>query len=191
MLNNKQIITYLLGLSTCLLIACSTSQIPVAYNTKVGEIRTDPYGCWADVVLKETNDTLSGELICLENDTVFILGDHNQLYDLRLRSIKSYRIYTYKNRTGTYATLTAIYTAPSLVGAIAYPEYAGSFLALGSIPAIPGVVQTLIEASGDKGIISGTPDYGHINIGHYARFPYGRPQGLDLSQLTLKNDTNK
>jgi len=160
----------------------------MAYNTRVGEVRTDPYGCWVDFVLKVTNDTLSGELICVENDTVFILGDHNQLYDLYLRSIKSYRIYTYKNRTGTYAALTALYTAPALIGDIAYPDYAGSFLALGSIPATPGVIQTLIEASGEKGIISGTPDYGHIKIGNYARFPFGRPQGLELSKLTLKTE---
>lgn len=186
MLSNKQISSWTLVLVVILSISCQTYTIPSAYDTPYSEIRENPYGCWSLFELKNSGLTVSGELICIDQDTVYVLVLDHHVQAIDANQIAGYKIYTHRNQSGRYAKFSFLYLIPSVLGAIVQSDYAGEFLSLGIPVAVVGLTHIMIEGSTKKNVITENNTIRLPAIAKYARYPGGKPKGVDLNQLIWK-----
>lgn len=172
-----------------ILFACQTVNIPDAYNFRPREIKQNPYGCWitveysaqrVDPVILET----SGELICIEKDTLYLLTGDGIVEPIFSGKISNAVLYTHKNQGGKYAGLTLAYLIPNLLGV--FTEYGGSFLAVGLPVALVGFLNAIVEGSSSKSQLQYPRKATADQLSLYARFPVGRPDHVDFRQLSLK-----
>jgi hypothetical protein len=188
-INRKIVVFCLWGV---LLTACQAVKIPKPYDFKPSEVKGNPYGCWIDVVLDSSltaNDMVkySGELICVDSDSLFLLDQSSVLRVFSLGNIRYAELYTHANQALQYRNLTLAFLIPNLLGAVAYAaEYGGAFLAMGLPVALVGVTQILVEGNLNRSILRYPEKNSMDKIKMYSRFPAGKPQGVDFSQLTLK-----
>ena len=191
MLNSKHIRFWISLLLIVLLAGCKTYDIPDAYDIRPSDLKTNVYGCWSSFELGGGADSLSkslsGELICIEADTVYLLTSDYGITPILVNDIEHFKVYTHKRQEKTYAGMTMLFLAPSWVGAIIYAaEYGGSFLALGIPMAVVGLTHIFIEGSSEKNMITHTNYPGFREMSVYARYPGGKPVDTDLNQLTIK-----
>ncbi len=190
MSNRRKI--FLLCFCGLLLVSCRTTNIPQAYDFRTSEIKENPYGCWIKVVpdsLKAHRESkqIAGELICIEADSLYILEDDSSVKAIYATDIAHAELFTHKNQSNTYGMLTGAFFAPSLIGALVYAsEYGSSFLALGIPVALVGLTHVIIEGNSTKSVLSYPDGISLDRLKLFARFPAGRPVGIDFSQLFLK-----
>ena len=187
---HKQIVLVLaLG---ALLAACQTINIPEAYNFKPKEIKGNPYGCWTVVQYfahkdSHVTDTIAGELICIDSDTLSLLVDDWHVRSIFSGDVFQADLYTHKNMSRTYNGLTLIYLIPNFIGSIAYAaDYGSSFLALGIPVAVVGFVIGSIEGHSSQYKLQYPQKVSLDQLRLYARFPKGKPINVDFKQLYLK-----
>ncbi|MBC8004039.1 MAG: hypothetical protein H7X84_01085 [Verrucomicrobia bacterium] len=175
--------------------ACQTTTfIPAAYNFKAKEVKNNPYGCWtilehkADSGLLQT-ETVSGELLFMDADTLFLLVSDSYVYPIFSQYILKAELYTHKNMAGNYITTAGILLIPSVVGALVHTsQYGGAFLVLGIPVTVIGLVNSIVEGSGKRNVLVYPEKNSIENLARFARFPAGRPLSVDLHQLKLKPD---
>lgn len=176
------------------LAACQPSNVPRVYLTKMSETENNPYGAWSAAELNQPHpesekNILSGELIAIDEDSVFLLVEDHNLLGFPKSYARRIELITHKNQAGTYGTLTAAFLLPSIIGAIAYssdPEYASGFLLIGIPVFITGVSITLIEAAGKKNMLIYPETHTLFDLQKFARFPSGLPEQLKRDELTMK-----
>lgn len=176
-----------------LLTACQTSSIvPAAYNFKAREAKNNPYGCWTILEVKADKEipqieTISGELLFRDADTLFLLVSDNNVLPIFSESVIKAQLYTHRNMGDNYLTTTALFLIPNLLGALIHTsEYGGAFLALGIPVAVFGLLNTFIEGSSKRNMLLYPENNSLENLSQFARFPAGRPLSIDLHQLKLK-----
>jgi hypothetical protein len=177
------------------LTACQTVYVPGQYNFPLKEAKTNTYGCWMNLTeeheplnadtLKISPVSISGELICVEADTVFLLVSDHLVRRVLSGSIKHAELITHRNQAGRSAVIPLFSIIPSLVGAFRFTENAGYFLLMGVPAAIIGLVQSIWENSHKNILVY--PEKNTIDdLSLFARFPAGKPLNMDFRQLTLK-----
>ncbi len=177
----------------CMLVAgCKTANIPEAYNFKPKEVRSNPFGCWMEVSVAQSefsneNFFFAGELLAMELDSAFLLVTDGQVKTIANNSILSASLYTHQNQAGTYLGLTGLHLIPNFLGLIFYlSEYGGGFLALGIPVSVVGLIQTAKNGNFQKNVL----EYPHKNALDqfipFSRFPAGMPHETKVGSLVLK-----
>lgn len=179
-------------MAVILLTACRTTiQIPDAYNFSLRESKTTPYGCWTILSVNSgpnlpVQEKIAGELLCMKDDTIYVLVYDRMVRPIDFGSVIEAQLFTHKNQAGTYATLTTLFLAPALIGALISTDYAGEFLSLGIPGAIMGISRMIVEGGSNKYMLIYPHKNSLDNLNQFSRFPAGKPLAIDLNQLTLK-----
>lgn len=191
MSNAKKILIVIVAAFT--LMACKTAtNIPKQYNFTATEISSNPFGSWTTLTgnftgNNITNDTISGELICIDSDTVYILEHDHQIKRIPSQTVADVKLYTHKNMASAYANRTSLFLIPAILGALVHlTEYAGGFLILGVPIALVGYTQAIIENGARRNILVYPQKNTLEELKLFARFPGGKPFNIDFGSLTLK-----
>lgn len=174
------------------LVACQTVNIPKPYDFKPREIKENVYGCWINVKYNfgeelQVPTQVAGELICIDSDTIYVLEGDRIVRPVFSGTVSAAVLYTHKNQGDKYGKLTLLFLAPNFLGTLFYlTEYGGSFLALGLPIAVVGFTQAIIEGGSSKYILRYPEKKKLDDLKNYARFPAGKPPGIDFGQLMLK-----
>lgn len=173
--------------------ACQTANIPTAYNYKKKELQTNLFGSWMELTVRPTsrlhdNEPIAGELLHLSSDSVFLLINDGEVYSVKRYKIVTARLYTHKNQANTYLLTTGLLAVPSVIGAIANPDYAGEFMTLALPSLIIGISQTVIESSGKRNILRYPERNSLVDFSLFARFPGGMPENTNRKLLYLKKN---
>lgn len=194
MLNSKRLLDWFIA--GMLLTACQPMiKIPDAYNFTTKEIKGNPYGCWMIVTYSTTQsplvpDTIAGEFICTDADTLYLLVNDFQVQSIYSKSVIQAELFTHRNQAGTYTKATSFLLIPNLLGALIYiSEYGGGFLALGIPVAIVGGATILIENLSHRNILLYPGKISLDKLELFARFPSCKPEDADLKKLTLKKSS--
>jgi len=195
MLNSKRLLTWFIA--GMLLTACQTMvKIPDAYNfTTKKEIKGNSYGCWMIVTFSTGQnplvpDTIAGEFICTDADTLYLLVNDFQVQSIYSKSVVQAELFTHRNQTGTYTKATSFLLIPNFLGALIYiSEYGGGFLALGIPVTIVGGATILMENLAHRNILLYPEKISLDKLELFARFPSGKPASIDFKQLTLKKSS--
>jgi len=165
---------------------CQKGTIPESYMPAPDAATMSIKGSW--IVLNIDYDSLpiadksiSGELIAIQADTVYLLTDV-ALIAVNRRMITSAVLYPFKPQTSIAPIIAGLSSLPSVIGAIAKDD--GAFLLLGVPVLITGAVMSAIESVGN---VMKYPARHTLNdLTKFARFPQGLPSGLDPEKLRLK-----
>lgn len=143
-------------------------------------------GSW--IVLNTHNDTLppteesiSGELMAIQSDTVYLLTD-SALIAVNRNMINSAVLYLFKPQTAITPVIAGLSYLPNVIGAIAEADRA--FLLIGVPLLITGAVISAIESA--RNVMKYPHKYQLNDLTKFARFPQGLPLGLDPEKLHLK-----
>lgn len=178
-------INYILAIFTCILFlsGCSIARIPVSYRFNPRNLNKQISGNWIEitpVLLSEVK--LSGELIAIQSDTVYVLTD-KKLSDIPLNKIGEATLYIYYNNAGMYAFATGLLFLPDVIAAMA--NNIGGFLAIGAPWAVTGSIITYLVGTNNSNLMI-YPFKNHIeDFKKFARFPQGMPAGIVKDKLRL------
>lgn len=182
-------INSILLLQACLLIlsGCSVLQIPGSYRYGRRALRTEITGSWTKVRLNSynsigTEQVISGELIAIHSDTMYILTA-TRLESILTINISDAVLFKYRNQFGLFATLTGLLYLPDIVAAIGIGEPA--FLLLGVPWLVTGGIITIAEATNHSNLFHYPADNRLTELRKYARYPQGMPAGIEKSKLHL------
>jgi hypothetical protein len=165
---------------------CSISNIPRSYRFNPRDIKKEITGNWIEVktssnVIGNPEIEVSGELIAIQSDTVFILTEV-QLNGVQISKINKAILYIYNSRAGRYAAVTGLLYLPDIIAAAGYGNL--SFLALGLPWLIAGSIIIFSEGSNSNVLIY--PNRNRMeDFRKFARFPQGMPQGIIKEKLHL------
>jgi len=165
---------------------CQKPMIPASYMQKPVDATMSIKGSW--IVLNTHNDTLplaeksiSGELMAIQSDTVYLLTD-STLMAVNRNMISSAVLYLFNPQSATAPVIAGLFSMPSVFGAIIKDD--GAFLLLGVPLLITGAVMSATESGRN---VMKYPDKFQLNdLTKFARFPQGLPSGLDPEKLHLK-----
>lgn len=160
--------------------------IPASYMQKPVDATMNIKGSW--IVLNTHNDTLpfddksiSGELMAIQSDTVYLLTD-SALMAVNRNMISSAVLYLFNSQSAIAPVIAGLFSMPSVLGAIIKDDAA--FLLLGAPLLLTGAIMGFNE---DGGNVMKYPDKYQLNdLIKFARFPQGLPSGLDPEKLHLK-----
>jgi hypothetical protein len=163
--------------------ACKTAMIPSGYRFPLRDARKEITGSWIDINTRsKTGEALSGELIAIQNDTLYILTSE-QLTGISSEKVKDAVLYIFINRSGSFAAVTSLVFVPNIIAAIGYKM--GGFLILGIPWVITGTILSAVE-SGDKSNLLIYPERDNLSkFRDFTRFPKGLPPDVDRSKLHL------
>ncbi|MEI6048196.1 MAG: hypothetical protein WCS03_04805 [Bacteroidota bacterium] len=184
---SKRISLILLSIIGILAIAgCNATKIPRAYLPNPNKLKTSITGSWIEVTIRSDTSSiktdLSGELIAIQNDTLFILSDV-QLNAIKVTNIDEAILYIFKNQGGRFAIYTGLSIVPDIIGAIAYAV--PGFLILGVPILVTGSVIAIVEG-GNKSNRLFYPERNSIKeLGKFARFPAGMAPEVRRDELIL------
>jgi hypothetical protein len=168
------------------LTGCSISNIPMSYRFNPRDVIKEITGNWIEVKTS-SNDIenpeikLSGELIAIQSDTVYILTEV-KLNSILLSRINEATLYIYYNQGGKYAAVTGLLYLPDIIAAAA--NGIPAFLAIGIPWLLIGSIITFSEGSNSNELIY--PKKNTIeDFRKYARFPQGVPHEVMKDKLHL------
>ena len=163
-------------------MSCTTVRTPAGFLPNRKEVQYDSQGGWMALIYHSSyNSSLianGGELIAIDKDSVYILSPDENFTIISTNNIEQAALVIYKRDPkgfviwwilGTLSTISnglfAIFTAPLWL--------------------ITGTTVTATEASRpNKLYYPGTP---WQEMGKFARFPQGIPEGLNPKELKYKN----
>lgn len=192
MSNSKKIAFLLL----ILLSACATDKIPTAYKFTPRESERNPFGCWTKITSLSVpgapaTNSFEGELIYMSSDSLYLLLENNRIQPVYNGSVKKAELITHRNQYGKHLLISAIFLIPNIAGAIiGFQSNGGNILLLGIPVAVTGITQASIELLQHKNRLIYPDDAELSKFKLYARFPHGKPENIDLNQLTLKDQRN-
>jgi hypothetical protein len=91
----------------------------------------------------------------------------------------------FRKNPSIFIITTLVMIIPNLIGAIAYPEYAGQFLALAILPLVNGTIFTIVGSTAAYNKLRYPKKDDLDDFAKYARFPQGMPEGVDADELKL------
>ncbi len=170
----------------CLLNSCATNYAPDGWLREPDEAAQTGYGGWADITLK--NDSLlSGELIAVYPDTLFILSNlkkmkadsirtSGRLYAIPKNKIDEIQVTYYDSQEGAIAVI-------SVLGILSTVTH-GFWLSLSAPTWLLG--GTTIAAVRSEEPVIEYPDRSWENLEKYARFPQGIPIMIRRDSILTK-----
>lgn len=169
------------------LAGCSSSRIPVGYRYTPRQLKKDFTGNWTDVRLNSKDITgselvLSGELIAIQSDTIYILSEHG-LEGIQISDMKETVLYLYMDQAGKYALITGLLYLPDILAAMINSE--AGFLVLGIPWILTGTIETMAAGSNNQNLLIYPYKNQLTDLKKFARFPMGMPPGIDKSKLHL------
>jgi len=171
------------------LSGCTSEWVANKYLPTVFKAGKYPNGGWIVAEVRDKNglvsfDTVAGELISFQDHKLYILGIQkmNVIPDT---SVYRARLYMYKKQPGVFALVTLFGILPNFIAAIALPEYAGQFLALGIVPLVIGTTFTVTELATNRNQLIFPQRNTLEDFIKFSRFPQGLPSELNIHQLKL------
>jgi hypothetical protein len=169
------------------LSGCVASRVPVDYAYNPGKLKRVITGNWTEVKLNSRDITgnetaLSGELIAIQSDTVYILNGLG-LQGIHKSNINEAVVYMYKNQAGTFAIVTGLLYIPDIVASIVIGT--PGFLFIGAPWLVIGSVLSIVEGSDHSNLLKYPYSNQLQELKKFARFPQGMPPGIDKSRLHL------
>jgi hypothetical protein len=178
----KTILTFSIWL--IIFSGCQNGIIPVRYNVPPSKIGTIFTGSWMEIIYYETETQqiqASGELIAINDDTVYVLT-MSAFLQIDTGRIKKAVLYVFKPQVATGPVVGGLSFLPNIVGALAYSE--GYFLLIGAPVLISGTIFGLLEIKGNSTLRY--PEKNNFQeFKKFARFPQGLPPGLQTEKLHL------
>lgn len=181
----KSNIHWVVLISLMIVSGCQDQMIPAAYLPKTSEVRSDAYGKWIKVSSYTDSLTnlpveLSGELIAIESDTIFVLTEVD-LITIERNHISAGAIYLFKSRKEPKFGLIGL--IPTMIGIVSTGDYAGAFFMLGMPLILTSFLQAVIKGNG----ILNYPDKATMDdLVKFARYPQGMPPDIIRDSLHLK-----
>ena len=170
MKKGKLIISILL---IVMLNCCSTIKAPIGSVPNRKALRTDCYGGWLDLRLNSSNDTVTGEFIAANEDSIYIMQS-GKVQTYAISNISSARVITFNNSRGAYVVWTVAGSLLTISN--------GGFLVFTLPPVlISGILTTVAEAKRINYL--DYPSNSFKELSKYARFPQGMPEGIKTSDL--------
>lgn len=156
---------------------CKTISAPKGSVPKRKQLPLDAYGAWFSGRQSAQKMLVQGELIAIENDSIFILSA-DELKGIPAKEIDSAGVIVFNTEENTYAIWTGLLTAASLTTGY----FAGLTLPL-SLGV--GIVTTRDEANRINSF--DFPQNSWPTISKFARFPQGMPPGIDRKSIRRRN----
>jgi hypothetical protein len=157
----------------CLNIGCSLSHAPKNWLPARPQAGEDPFGAWVDVWIADREPPLSGELIAVNADSLYLLADSG-LKGLEWKEAKKYRIAFYRSEGAHQGMI--VFT--SMLGTL---SHGGVLLLSAPIWASVGGL-TAALAPLEPIYSSGSWE----TFAPFSRFPQGIPSSLDRGRLLPK-----
>jgi hypothetical protein len=169
------------------LAGCNVSKIPVSYRYNPRQLKKDITGNWTEVRLNSKDITgsevvLSGELIAIQSDTIYILTKHG-LEGIHPYNVREAILYMFMSQSGKYAATTGLLYLPDIIAAIVIGEPA--FLALGIPWVLTGTIETMATGLNNPNLLNYPYKNQLSELKKFARFPQGMPPGINKSRLHL------
>jgi hypothetical protein len=163
---------HLFALPLCFLFwNCAGTNVPAGWLSQPEQIHQSGYGGWIDVTMKDKTH-ISGELIAIEKDSLFLASDALQV--VAHCDIQSARLVTYEAlRLGGYVILGLISTISN-----------GFFLIFSAPLWIIGGSAAASSRSFEP--IMDYPESSMDQLKPFARFPQGFPSTLDRQTINIK-----
>ena len=161
-----------------LLAACAVNPAPSGFLPSPKDAVRDVYGGWIEltVLAGKHDSTVSGELIAVRSDSVWVLPDGGPVRVLATGTVQAARVVRYKSETGAVGGYTALGILSTLSN--------GAFLLI-TAPAwlITGLVASNAEAGAP---LRRVPGVAWVDLAPNARLPQGLPSGIDLAEIRPK-----
>lgn len=165
---------------------CSVSRIPVNYSYNPRELKSVITGSWTEIRLYSMDITrnepdISGELIAIQSDTVFIL-DGLGLHGIHKSELKEAVVHMYYNQGRKFATITGLLYIPDIIAAIFIEP---AFLLLGAPWVVIGSAISIVEGGNHSNLLIYPNSIRFEELKKFSRFPQGMPPGIDKTRLHL------
>jgi hypothetical protein len=175
------------SVSIICLLECSTANIPVSYRFNPRDLKKEITGNWIEINIHSESNVnpdikLSGELIAIQSDTVYILTEV-QLNSVQINMINKAILYIYNGQAGKYAVATALLYLPDIIAA--FVTGIPYFLEFGVPWVIVGSSISIYEATENSNRLIYPKENILEDFKKYARFPQGMPQGIAKEKLHL------
>lgn len=169
------------------LLGCSTANIPVSYRFKPRDLKKEITGNWIEINMHSKSNInpdikLSGELIAIELDTIYILTEE-KLNSIQINRINEAILYIFSNQAGNYAVTTGLLYLPDIIAA--FVTGIPYFLEFGIPWLIVGSSISIYEASDNSNRLIYPKENILEDFKKYARFPQGMPKGIIKEKLHL------
>jgi len=178
----------LLGVCLVLLTECQNSMIPRAYVPGPSMAEKSITGSWIVMTIQQdlplpAKSEISGELIAIENDTVYLLT-RSSFLRIRQGTVSKAVIYPFRPQSSTVLAITGLSLLPTLFGSVIRPDPGAALLLLGIPLVVTGTIMGMNEYYGS--IIRYPQYYSLKDLSRFARFPQRLPPGFDPERLHLK-----
>lgn len=165
------------------LAGCAATSAPQDWLPRADAAQYEGFGAWIkvnltkDTITEHKYTTVMGELLAVEADSLFILGEDNQLIGISQDEVYKARLTYYNSQFGSL-------TAWTFIGALSTGSHG-----IGSIISLPVWVLSGIAAtaSQSRSPMVNYPPEAWAMLYKYARFPQGFPPQFDRSQLNKKS----
>jgi|GEM_PF-4887989 hypothetical protein len=183
-------INQIIRLIVCLifLTECQNSMIPRAYMPQPSMAEKSSTGSW--IVIQMQQDLplsrpteISGELIAIENDTVYLLTS-SAFLKIHQGAVTTAVLYPFKPQSATVSFITGLSLLPTMIGAIIRPDPGVALLIIGIPLLVTGTIMSMNELYGN--VMKYPLKYSLKDLGRFSRFPQGMPPDLDPGNLRLK-----
>ncbi len=169
-------VTYLLVVAI-VLSGCKTMKAPKGVVPNRKDMMVQAYGAWFYTTdLGPRQPQTEGELIAISADSVYVL-DGDTLKTFVLKDIQRARVIAFNNQSSSYTLWTSLLA----VGTLANGAFASFTLPLTLAVGIP---TTIAEAKRQNFFEYPLHDWNQL--GKFARFPQGLPQGLNTNDLKAR-----
>ena len=171
--------------SLFILSGCQNPMIPSGYVPGIKEVSSGVYGAWIKVKafsdsIENLSLELSGELIAVSNDSLYVLTEVD-LIALHRDRISGASLYLFRSRNlPMFGFLGLI---PTFIGIVASADYGAGFFVLG----LPLLTTTVLQAVLKGNSVLLYPEKATMDdLVKYARYPQGLPPGINREILHLK-----
>ena len=159
----------------CAIDAYKASLVPKSKRAALMSVR----GSFIEI--ETSGNWLSGEIIALQSDTLFILG-RTQFRGIPFEDINRFDITLVRPKTGTYLLWGSLTVLPPLIGIVTHDDYGAQFGTIAAFNAILSTIAVATESGRKSHVVSYPEDISDISvIAKYARFPFGIPVEMEFT----------
>ncbi|MBN1387216.1 MAG: hypothetical protein JW965_02145 [Bacteroidales bacterium] len=170
MKKGKLIISILL---IVMLNCCSTIKAPIGSVPNRKALTTDAYGGWLEMTINSSNDSITGEFIAANEDSIYIM-QNGEIQIYAISNISFARVIIFNNARGAYLIWT-------VAGSLLTISNGGFFIFTLPTVLVSGILTTVAESKRVNYL--DYPSNGFKELSKYARFPQGMPEGIKASDL--------
>lgn len=168
-------------LCVALAAGCATSSAPRGFLRPPLEAQRSAYGGWIEIALvreprARTEGTLSGELIAVGDDSIFVLGAAG-LRAVAVPQIARARLMAYDAQYGALASWT-------LLGVLSTASHGVGLILTAPMWIVLGTTATSAQSHAPLHVVTRPADLPSLRP--FARFPQGLPPALDRRALSLR-----